>query len=369
MIDTGISSVATQPLRLVYSYAEEDEVHRASLERHLSLLRRSGVIADWHFRKIVAGRSWEGEIDEHFGNADIYLLLLSADFLASDYCYQTEMNVALQRRSAGEAVVIPIIVRATDWTSAPLSSLQALPTSAKPVTSWNNLDEAWTDVAKGIRAAVADLQLRRSAPADQIAPAEDRSVISEEDRRAVVTLRPIVNQLWQFSAASYGDSIPAMVKSSLVGTEGFSNEGWNLFFDYLSSYILRELAGLERSLEEAELGSRSLSVTAIIERFRQMFDEFVLLHRTFAQRFVPQCPAVPDEVVRLWNEQYLTKYNWVIHDLRTVRAKLPSGLRQRFVPDSLLQPGEQIHASTLEPSIDEIRRTALQDRRSGPPES
>jgi hypothetical protein len=144
---TGIPSI-------FYSYAHEDEGLRAQLETHLSALRRQGEIAEWHDRQIVAGSDWAQEIDAHLDSADIVLLLLSADFIASDYCWGVEMRRALQRHESGEAVVIPVILRPVDWQIEPLSRLQAVPRDGRAVTQYRNRDEAWTEVVRGIRRAV-----------------------------------------------------------------------------------------------------------------------------------------------------------------------------------------------------------------------
>src|SRR2546421_2433710 len=85
------------PLSVFISYAHEDEPWRERLEAHLSLLRRQGLIANWHDRQILAGEEWSQEIDEHLEAASIILLLISPDFLASDYCYEIEMQRALER--------------------------------------------------------------------------------------------------------------------------------------------------------------------------------------------------------------------------------------------------------------------------------
>jgi hypothetical protein len=85
------------------------------------------------------------------------LLLVSADFVASDYCYDIETKRALERLARGEIMVIPIILRPTDWAGAPFARLQALPRDAKPVTKWENRDDAWLDVVHGLRAAVTKL--------------------------------------------------------------------------------------------------------------------------------------------------------------------------------------------------------------------
>jgi hypothetical protein len=134
---------------------------RQALETHLALLGRAGVIASWHDRRIIAGEEWRGQIDKRLDEADIILLLVSADFLASDYCYAVEMQRALARHEAGYACVIPVVIRSVDWAGAPFGALQALPKDAKPVSSWVDPDEAWTDIARGIRRAAEEHRKRR----------------------------------------------------------------------------------------------------------------------------------------------------------------------------------------------------------------
>ena len=144
-------------LRLFYSYSHKDEEYRDQLEEHLSLLKRQNLIRSWYDRRISAGQEWQGIIDESLEAANVILFLVSAAFLASDYCYDTEMRRALEKHKKGEARVIPIIIRPVDWSGATFSKLQALPKDAKAVTSWSNRDEAWTDVARGIRKAIGEL--------------------------------------------------------------------------------------------------------------------------------------------------------------------------------------------------------------------
>ncbi len=138
----------SSPIEVFISYSHKDELLRDELSRHLALLRRQGVITEWHDRRIGAGENWKAAIDDHLDHAELILLLISADFLASDYCFGLEMKRALDRHASGQARVIPVILRACDWTSGPIATLQALPTDGKPVTSWRNLDEAWTDVTR-----------------------------------------------------------------------------------------------------------------------------------------------------------------------------------------------------------------------------
>ena len=151
-----------KPLSLFYSYSHKDETLRNDLETHLKLLQRQGVILPWHDRKISAGTEWAGQIDRNLESADIILLLVSADFIASDYCYDLEMKRALERHEAGNARAIPVILRDVDWQSAAFAKLQALPKDGKAVTLWPDRDSAWKDVALGIRKAVEELLAKRN---------------------------------------------------------------------------------------------------------------------------------------------------------------------------------------------------------------
>src|ERR1035438_2506744 len=158
MSSNSAAAPLTQPIEVFYSYSHRDEELRNELEKHLSILRRQGVISGWNDRDITAGAEWAGQIDEHLNSAHIVLLLISADFLASDYCYDIELKRALERHEAGEACVIPIILRPVDWKGAPFGKLHALPKDAKPITKWTDHDEGFENVAIGIRNAVEKLR-------------------------------------------------------------------------------------------------------------------------------------------------------------------------------------------------------------------
>jgi len=151
---TSATAKITVPIRLFYSYSHKDETLRDELEEALTLLERQGLISEWHDRKIGAGEEWKGAIDQNLEEAQVILLLVSSSFLASDYCWDVETKRAIERHDQGVAKVIPVILRPCDWHGAPFGQLQALPKDAKAVTTWTNKDEAWTDVAVGIRRAV-----------------------------------------------------------------------------------------------------------------------------------------------------------------------------------------------------------------------
>jgi hypothetical protein len=148
------------PLKLFISYAHNDEDLKNRLVIHLSSLVRDNEIDIWSDREITAGQQWAAEITRHLNGADVIMLLLSADFIASDYCYEKELGSALRRHHAGECLVIPVILKPCDWQSKPLNQLQALPKNAEPVTSerWKTVDDALFDVARGLRHAIEDFR-------------------------------------------------------------------------------------------------------------------------------------------------------------------------------------------------------------------
>lgn len=158
----------TTPIDVFFSYSHQDEELRDELAKHLSGLKWQGLIQGWHDRQIVAGTEWQPEIASKLETAKVILLLISPDFMASDFCYNVEMTRAMQRHDAGSACVIPIIVRDVLWEYAPFAKLQALPTDLVPVSQWANRDEALKQVTKGIHEAIQRYFLAppRLAPSD-----------------------------------------------------------------------------------------------------------------------------------------------------------------------------------------------------------
>lgn len=149
-------------LEVFFSYSHRDEALCDELNAHLAALKRQSVIKAWTDRRITAGDDWRDEIEKHLDSADLILLLVSADFLNSDFCYLIETSRALLRHDSGDARVIPVIVRPVDWQGETISKLQALPKDSKPVTSWSNRDEAWTNVAQGVRKAIEEMAGRKA---------------------------------------------------------------------------------------------------------------------------------------------------------------------------------------------------------------
>lgn len=142
---------------LFFSYSHKDEELRNELEIHLSMLKRQGLIRAWHDRRVSAGKNIHSNISSELEDADIILLLVSANFLASDYCYDNEMVRALEKDEEGTARVIPVVLHPCDWHSASFGNLRATPPDGKPISMFANRDEALTQVAIDIREAVEEL--------------------------------------------------------------------------------------------------------------------------------------------------------------------------------------------------------------------
>ncbi len=140
---------------LFISYSHKDEELQKELEKHLIGLRRQGIISPWHDRRIGPGEEIHGEISAYLDAADIILLLVSADFIASDYCYDVEMTRAMERHSQGTARVIPVILRPCDWKQTPFGSLRACPTDGKPVVKHTSFDDGFLEVAQAVRQVAA----------------------------------------------------------------------------------------------------------------------------------------------------------------------------------------------------------------------
>jgi hypothetical protein len=137
------------------SYSHVDEDLKQQLEKHLAPLKREGALDIWHDRRLVAGDHIDHGISEKLEQAEVILLLVSPDFLASPYCFDVEVKRAMERHDAGEARVIPIILRHCDWKGVPFGRLSALPQDGKPVTKWPDRDEAFLEIVTGIRGAIA----------------------------------------------------------------------------------------------------------------------------------------------------------------------------------------------------------------------
>lgn len=223
------------PLPTVFfSYSHADEDLRDQLEKQLAMLKRQGVIETWHDRRIGAGQELGQVIDDHINTDDIILLLVSPDFIASDYCYDIEMKRAMERHDTGEAIVIPVILRACDWHGAPFGKLLATPRDGKPVTQWPDRDEAFLQVARSVRDAAGRLQKSEQVPATSTS--EKSAVGSTHSGLASSVLGPRSSNLRLAKTFSQRDKDQFKVDS----------------FEYIARYFESSLVELESRNEGCE---------------------------------------------------------------------------------------------------------------------
>lgn len=169
----------TGALEVFFSYAHEDEALRKRLEQHFSFLRREGKLAHWHDGEIKAGEEWRGKIERRLNSADVILLLVSAAFADSDFCFSIEMERAMERHNAGEAVVVPILLHPCDWQRASFAKLQMLPGGDEAISEWLNTEKALYEVARGVREVIEGLIAKRSEGSQPIT-AEEQNIPSAQ---------------------------------------------------------------------------------------------------------------------------------------------------------------------------------------------
>ena len=211
-------------VNLFFSYSHKDEALRDELDKHLSILKRQGIINVWHDRRINAGAAIDTEISNNLKSANIILLLISSDFLASDYCYDKEMQHAMKMHENKEAVVIPVILRPCDWHSAPFGKLRAVPIDGKAVTKFASYDEAFLDITTAIKAVIQKSSFNEKKVAEAV---------------------PIVAQ----------PSTASIRSSNLSIAKKFSDQDRDLFVDDAFEYIAKYFEG---SLEELKTRNKGV---------------------------------------------------------------------------------------------------------------
>jgi TIR domain len=225
-------------IKIFLSYSHTDEVLRAEFDKHLALLKRQGVVDVWSDHCIRPGEELDSVIDAGIESADIVLLLISSDFIHSDYCFGREMKIAMERHDQKRSIVVPIILRPCDWHSSQFGRLKALPTDGKAVIKWTILDEAFLDVVQQLRLLISKANVSRESPAEPtpslVAP--NSTVISS----------PLST-----------DTAPRTRSSNLALPRKFTDQDRHDFIDATYSYIYKYFEG---SLKELEL--RNPDITA-----------------------------------------------------------------------------------------------------------
>jgi hypothetical protein len=236
----GVKYHEQRKITVFYSYAHEDEKFVFGLEKQLGVLKRMGVITTWHDRKIGPGDLWEERINEHLESAQVILLMVSTDFVASDYCWEKEMVKALQLHELQKAVVVPIVLREVAFIEkTPFGKLQMLPQDAKPIVEWEREEEAWAQVAKALGKVCADLQERGERVEDEAEARRIYEQIAADAKAQQAERRKILESLTAiFSSPS----------ESLTGLRTTQEA-----FDAMSAYINSETG----SSDDGDKGEKS----------------------------------------------------------------------------------------------------------------
>jgi hypothetical protein len=144
-------------LKAFISYSHLDEPALERLKKHMAMLKRDGSIVEWFDQKIMPGGDIDAEISAHLQECELFIPLVTADFLDSKYCYERELARALARHEEGTMRVLPVIVQACDWKASPLGKIKALPKDGKPIADWTNENNAWLDVISQLRRVIEEV--------------------------------------------------------------------------------------------------------------------------------------------------------------------------------------------------------------------
>lgn len=218
-------------LKVFISYSHLDEHALERFSKHLAMLKREGSISEWFDQKILAGGDIDSEISGHLEECDLFIPLVSADFLASNYCYDREMTWAMERHEKGTIRVVPVIVQPCDWTASPLAKLKALPKDGKAVADWTNENNAWLDVVRQLRHLVQESGVPQ--PVDHQEPTTTRSegtpkyrVRRDFDEVDKLNFRDeaftVIRNYFEESAAEIRDVPDLKSRFTPIGDDGFS---------------------------------------------------------------------------------------------------------------------------------------------------
>ena len=297
------------PVKIFFCYAHEDEPLLRQLKSHLIPLKRQGLIDFWYDRDISAGTEWEQEISQHLNSAQIILLLVSPDFMASDYINNVELKRALERHDSGEARVIPLILRHVYWQEEPLGKLQALPTDGKPVqsSSWYNLDEAFLDIVKGISKAVEKLTTKSSSNSQEIPVPTTQLAASESHQDKPSDTVTVLGVSERIPAKVMAKVNPNQtLRVSMLGPSGVGKTSiLATMYDQLENVITRT----------------DLQVRLKTEEFNILYDRLISLKRLFAT----------DSLVPNQTQEIQANVDWQVFDFLLGRHGKSLTLQLEFI--------------------------------------
>ncbi|MBA3284393.1 MAG: toll/interleukin-1 receptor domain-containing protein [Nitrosopumilus sp.] len=164
------------------SYSHLDNKMLEILHKHLAQLKREQEITAWTDNDILAGSNFEKEINSTLEKANLFIALLSPDYIASKYCYEKEFTKALELQEEGKLLIVPIILEDCDWEHTPFAKFKALPRDGKAISTWENLHTAFLDVIQNLRSLTKNFRLITPESSTSLTPTEEPIVTSRNYR-------------------------------------------------------------------------------------------------------------------------------------------------------------------------------------------
>ncbi len=237
-------------IAIFYAYAPEDRKFCADLDKHLAVMKRLGWIRTWYNRDIQAGHIRADDINRHLATAEIILLLISADFLASEYCYSVELKYALQRHDLDEVVIVPIIIRPVDWSLTPFHMLQVLPTDGKAVINWTHRDQAFFDITQGLKRLIEQRRPERVSTHEYLISSQQLWTIPYRQNRFFTGREDVLEQITT-SFSAWNSANTRVV--ALNGLGGIGKTQIALEYAYRSSHLYQAIFWLNASSQDTFL--------------------------------------------------------------------------------------------------------------------
>jgi hypothetical protein len=221
-----------KPAKAFISYSHIDGAALSRFATHLAMLRREGMLADWVDQKILAGGEIDKEVSRQLDACDLFLPLVSPDFLNSNYCYDTEMKRAIERHESGAIRIVPIIIEPCDWKASPLKRFKALPRDGKPVAEWTNKNNAYLDVVTELRRLIEEMPsaempgsnatglAQRSGPGRKYRVKKDFDEIDKKDFRKRAFEK--IHDYFAGAAAEINGVDGLKARLELLGSDGFT---------------------------------------------------------------------------------------------------------------------------------------------------
>ncbi len=302
-------------MKAFLSYSHKDEWALERLHAHLAVLRREGKITEWFDRRILAGGEVDEQISAQLEQCDLFLPLVSADFLASNYCYEREMERAIERHEAGATQIVPVIVEPCDWKSSPLKRFKALPRDGKPITEWTNQNNAFLDIVTELRRLVPDGPTETaptaSTPTNDARSPEERKYRLKRDfdeidrsdfrRAAFETIR----DYFQASIAEINGIDGIKARFEAIGSQGFT-------CTVVNRALERGIAHITVHTRTSEIGfgdiSYSFKENAPVNTANGWFDiasdeyDLFLRANAFARSDTDEKQSPQSAAAVLWNE-------------------------------------------------------------------